>query len=222
MKRAVVLASGGVDSTTLAYYLAAHNCRPILFSIFYGQRHRKELESVARIQSVTGWEWHRLDLPYLGLIFRPSSLTDEKLPVPEGHYTDPTMRLTIVPYRNLILLSLGASLAIKLGVEGVAYAAHTGDHVIYPDCRVEFAEAYRRVLEVGIEGFLSPPELITPFITWTKADIVREGSALGVPYSITWSCYQGQEKHCGRCGTCVERKEAFSLAGVEDPTCYEE
>jgi 7-cyano-7-deazaguanine synthase len=128
------------------------------------------------------------------------------------------MRATVYPNRNLIMLSLAAGMAIVRGAEGVAYAAHGGDHPIYPDCRPEFVDAARQAFRVGN---WEPIDLIAPFITWKKEDIVRRGADLGVPFAETWSCYKGvRGGHCGTCGTCVERREAFSLAGVPDPTVY--
>ena len=127
------------------------------------------------------------------------------------------MKSTVVPNRNMIMLSLAAARAIAVGADGVAYAAHSGDHAIYPDCRPEFADAVAAALRIC---HYTPIELERPFVDMTKADIVRLGAELGVDFSKTWSCYKGGEKHCGKCGTCVERREAFRLAGVPDPTEY--
>ncbi len=128
------------------------------------------------------------------------------------------MKATVVPNRNMILLALAAGWAISQKADAIAYAAHGGDHAIYPDCRPEFAEAMRHA--IGLADW-HRVELLRPFVTLTKADIVRRGAELGAPLGSTWSCYRGGARHCGRCGTCVERREAFALAGVPDPTDYE-
>ena len=127
------------------------------------------------------------------------------------------MKATVVPNRNMILLSLAAGYAISIQYDTVAYAAHSGDHTIYPDCRPAFADAMEQVLKLADWESIS---LFRPFVNWSKADLVKRGNEIGVPFEHTWSCYAGGEKHCGKCGTCVERKEAFELVGLSDPTCY--
>jgi 7-cyano-7-deazaguanine synthase len=150
-----------------------------------------------------------------------SSQTDKSVPVPEGHYEEESMKQTVVPNRNMILLALAGAWAISTKSDAIAYAAHSGDHAIYPDCRPEFTEAMSDALRLCDWHEV---KLMRPFLYPTpmsKADIVKLGTSLGVPFELTWSCYKGGEKHCGKCGTCVERVEAFQLAGVEDPTEYE-
>jgi 7-cyano-7-deazaguanine synthase len=127
------------------------------------------------------------------------------------------MKATVVPNRNMILLSLAAGHAISIQYDTVAYAAHAGDHTIYPDCRPAFADAMEQALKLADWESIS---LFRPFVNWSKADLVKRGNEIGVPFEHTWSCYAGGEKHCGKCGTCVERKEAFELVGLSDPTCY--
>jgi 7-cyano-7-deazaguanine synthase len=146
-----------------------------------------------------------------------SSLMRDGVPVPEGHYEDESMKSTVVPNRNMILLSIATAWSIASGLQGVAYAAHSGDHAIYPDCRPAFADAMNEAIRLCD---YSSQELVRPFVSLTKADIVRVGASLGVPFEKTWSCYNGRKLHCGKCGTCVERIEAFELAGVPDPTEY--
>lgn len=163
--------------------------------------------------------WRILPLDFLAKsIFPGSSQTSEDVPVPEGHYAEESMKATVVPNRNMVLLSLATAWAVSLKAQYVAYAAHAGDHAIYPDCRPEFfghlGEAIRRCDWHKVEP-------LSPFIRMTKSQIVKEGDKLQVPFERTYSCYKGGEKHCGKCGTCVERREAFSLAGVPDPTQYE-
>jgi 7-cyano-7-deazaguanine synthase len=165
---------------------------------------------------------HRLvDLRSLGSLLAGSALTDESVEVPDGHYTDESMRVTVVPNRNALMLDAAVALAVVGGAQAVAFGAHRGDHAVYPDCRPEFVEAFTRTAVLANAGFL--PEgftVLAPFLTWSKAQVVALGDRLGVPFERTWSCYRGGEVHCGRCGTCVERREAFTLAGVSDPTVY--
>jgi 7-cyano-7-deazaguanine synthase len=146
-----------------------------------------------------------------------SALTDPSISLPEGHYAEDSMKATVVPNRNMILLSLAAGHAISLQFDTVAYAAHAGDHTIYPDCRPEFATAMDEALKLCDWNTVS---LYRPFVQLSKHDLVRKGNELGVPFEKTWSCYAGNDKHCGKCGTCVERKEAFELVGLLDPTEY--
>jgi 7-cyano-7-deazaguanine synthase len=147
-----------------------------------------------------------------------SSLTSPNIQVPEGHYEDESMKATVVPNRNMILLSIATGWAVSTGASSVSYAAHFGDHAIYPDCREEFADAMNNIMEIAGWDKVS---LNRPFSSFTKADIVKLGDELGVPFEKTWSCYKGGQIHCGVCGTCVERREAFELAGVTDPTIYD-
>ncbi|MFM9146691.1 MAG: 7-cyano-7-deazaguanine synthase, partial [Verrucomicrobiota bacterium] len=137
--------------------------------------------------------------------------------VPEGHYEEESMKATVVPNRNMLLISVATAWAVSLRAESVAYGAHGGDHAIYPDCRPEFAEALDRAVRLADWHEV---RLERPFVKMDKAAIVRRGAELDVPFSLTWSCYVGGERHCGKCGTCVERKEAFRLARVTDPTDY--
>ena len=141
--------------------------------------------------------------------------------VPDGHYTDVSMATTIVPNRNAILLSVAVGIAMAHGARRVAFGAHAGDHAIYPDCRTAFVAAFDRAARLGTDtGATEPVGVIAPFASWKKADIVALGAELGVPFGDTWSCYRGGRAHCGTCGTCVERREAFALADVPDPTRY--
>jgi 7-cyano-7-deazaguanine synthase len=220
---AVVVASGGVDSTTLAYRLRTEGRQLTLLGVDYGQRHCAELSYVKRTAAVLGARYVQLHLPDLGRLLAGSALTDQQVAVPSGHYTDVSMRATVVPNRNALLLDLAVGLAVSVKADAVAFGAHAGDHPIYPDCRPAFLEAYARMAVVANEGFLPEGfEVLAPFLTWTKADIVCLGAQLDVPFTDTWSCYRGGSRHCGRCGTCTERKEAFALAGVADPTDYQD
>lgn len=217
--KAVVLFSGGLDSTVLAHQLIHQKADVRLLSIHYGQRHQKELEHSTRIASILGSPHQILDFSNLGKLLGGSSLTDDTITLPEGHYAEESMKSTVVPNRNMILLSLAAGHALSIGFDTIAYAAHAGDHFIYPDCRPEFAEAMEKALGLADWEDL---KLYRPFVDKTKADLVKLGTELGSPLEMTWSCYAGMDNHCGKCGTCVERKEAFELAKVPDPTKYEE
>src|SRR6185369_1339060 len=198
-KKAVVLLRGGIDSTTLLYYLRSLNWEVRALSVFYGQRHSRELDSAFRICRQLGVEHDTCNLDALKPLLKGSSQTDN-VAVPEGHYADPVMRVTVVPNRNMIMLAVAAATAISNGASHVAYAAHAGDHAVYPDCRPEFIRAMDGALKLcHYDGGVS---LMNPFATITKAEIVRHGLQLKVPYELTYSCYTGKEKHCGRCGTC--------------------
>lgn len=217
--KTVIVLSGGMDSTTLLYMLDRNHDLDAI-SIHYGQKHSKEIE-FARLHCDS------LCIPHSVIdienVFRhlagKSALLRKDIAVPKGHYEDESMKATVVPNRNMIFLSIAIARAIATESGNVAYAAHAGDHAIYPDCREEFADKMHALSQVCD---YKPITLLRPFVYKTKADIVEIGSQLNVPYQHTWSCYVGGEKHCGKCGTCVERKEAFELAGVKDPTEYEE
>ncbi|MGH3833990.1 MAG: 7-cyano-7-deazaguanine synthase QueC [Pseudonocardiaceae bacterium] len=217
----VLILSGGLDSTVLGYRLRADGARLTMLSFDYGQRHRCELE-YARRTAVTLTGPHRvIDLSALSSMLAGSSLTDTTVDVPDGHYTDLSMRVTVVPNRNAIMLDVAVAQAVAVQADAVAFGAHAGDHPIYPDCRPVFLDAYRRMVLLANEGFLAPRfTVLAPFLALSKADIVRFGADLGVPFADTWSCYKGDERHCGTCGTCVERREAFQVARVADPTEY--
>ncbi len=209
--------SGGLDSTVLLWYLLAEGHEIRCLGVNYGQRHKKELEAARALCSLRGIEYEVADLSSLQKMFAGSSQTSKEIEVPEGHYAEESMKLTVVPNRNMVLLSLATSWAVATKSDRVAYAAHHGDHAIYPDCRSEFAEAMNTAITLCD---WHPVQLWRPFIDNTKASLVSWGDRLGVPFEKTWSCYKGQEFHCGKCGTCTERREAFQLTGVKDPTQY--
>ena len=142
--------------------------------------------------------------------------------MPDGHYTDKSMRATVVPNRNALMLDVAVAVAASTGCAGVAFGAHGGDHAIYPDCRPEFIAAFESAAKLANAGFVADGFRVwAPFLELSKSDIVRLGAGYGVPFDRTWSCYRGGELHCGSCGTCTERREAFTVAGVPDPTAYE-
>lgn len=214
----LVVCSGGLDSVTLAHHVAEAGDLAGLMAFDYGQRHRKELDFAAAAGDRLGVSCERIDLSGLGRHLTGSALTDD-VAVPEGHYSAESMAVTVVPNRNPILLTIAFAIAASRGWDRVAAAVHAGDHAVYPDCRPEFVEAFAAMEKRALEG-LGQIALDTPFVTWTKAQIAAEAGRLGVPVAETWSCYRGEDRHCGRCGTCVERREALHRAGVADPTPY--
>jgi 7-cyano-7-deazaguanine synthase len=217
----VTIISGGLDSTVLAYLLHRNGAALTLLSFDYGQRHRTELTYARRTAEVLHAEHHLVDLTGLVTLLTGSALTDTKVDVPDGHYSDAAMRATVVPNRNAIMLDVAVARAVSAGADAVAFGAHAGDHPIYPDCRPEFLRAYQQMASAANEGFAHPRfRVLAPFIDVAKSDIAALGAHLGVPFADTWSCYKGGPAHCGRCGTCVERREAFAVAGVADPTEY--
>jgi 7-cyano-7-deazaguanine synthase len=222
-RHAVVIASGGLDSTAVAYWLADRGSRLKLLSFDYGQRHVKELRYAARLAERLDARHELVDLTSVGALLGGSALTDAAVAVPDGHYTDASMRITVVMNRNAIMLSVAVGAAVAAGADAVAFGAHAGDHSVYPDCRPAFFDLFERSVRAGNEGFLPVGfQFLAPFLWETKADVVRTAARLGVPFEQTWSCYKGGDRHCGTCGTCVERIEAFAVAGVEDPTEYED
>ncbi|MBR4597459.1 MAG: 7-cyano-7-deazaguanine synthase QueC [Opitutales bacterium] len=215
--RSVIIYSGGLDSTVLLYKLASENALAEAVSINYGQRHAKELEFAFQNCKKLGVKFNLIDLSSLNSVFGNSALTNQSIEVPDGEYARGNIALTVVPNRNMIMLSIAAARAMALGCGGVAYAAHSGDHALYPDCTPEFAGALAKAIALADERKI---ELLRPFINMGKADIVKLGAELGVDFSGTWSCYKGGKLHCGKCSTCRERRQAFIEAGVPDPTEY--
>ncbi|MFD8497766.1 7-cyano-7-deazaguanine synthase QueC [Amycolatopsis sp. NPDC059657] len=222
-RTAIVVASGGLDSTVLAYWLADRGTELMLLSFDYGQRHRVELGYATEIARMMGCPHRTVDLTTFGSLVKGSALTDSQIAVPEGHYTDSSMRATIVPNRNAIMLDIAVAVAVARKTDAVAFGAHAGDHTVYPDCRPEFVENFTQSTRTANEGMLVGEfEVLAPFMDHSKTEIVRIGTSLGVPFARTWSCYRGETTHCGTCGTCVERREAFSQNGIADPTTYAE
>ena len=219
MKTAVVL-SGGMDSATLLYDLVSqgHNCTALLFN--YSQRHACELGYGTRLCAHQKVPYQLVDLTDVSHLFAgESSQVNRSVKVPDGHYTQDAMKVTVVPNRNMIMLSLAVGYAVAHGLDNVAYGAHKGDHTIYPDCRESFVVAMQHA--IGLCDW-HPVKLLAPYLAHSKADICKRGSVLGVPFADTWSCYNGDGKtHCGSCATCIERLECFHLAGVPDPTRYD-
>lgn len=220
--RIVVSLSGGLDSAVLAAWLSSTDHEVRCIGVNYGQRHVVELQYAAKVAQALGLPFDVVEVPGLAAALGGSSQTDPNVRVPKGHYADATMRATVVPNRNMILLAIAAGAALAKRFEAVAIANHAGDHAIYPDCRPEFVDAMRPPLSLC---HYEPVRLLTPFVDMTKADIVKLGARLQVPFVNCYSCYEGRDGnghliHCGECGTCYERAEAFRLAGEPDPTTY--
>jgi 7-cyano-7-deazaguanine synthase len=218
---AVAIVSGGMDSVAMAYKLHSEGYRLLLLSFDYGQRHKKELYSARKAAKALGAEHEIVRMPEMASLLRGSALTSPEVDVPHGHYAADNMALTVVPNRNAIMLAIAWGAAVARSAQVVAIGVHAGDHAVYPDCRPEFIVQLGRALHTANKGFGDPSLALTaPFVTWSKDQIVSRCDQYGVRWQDTWSCYEGGDVHCGRCGTCVERKEAFRLGGVIDPTDY--
>jgi 7-cyano-7-deazaguanine synthase len=215
--KTVVLLSGGLDSTALLFYLLGKGHELRALGVNYGQRHKRELTMAREIASMAKVPYEIADLQPITRLLSNSALTNMNIEVPEGHYADENMKITVVPNRNMLMLSVAIAWAISEEFDAVAYAAHAGDHAIYPDCREDFIEALARAAALAS---WHPIQILRPFVHKTKAEIVKIGNQNHAPLDLTWSCYQGGSSHCGRCGTCVERREAFGMAGIPDPTAY--
>ena len=214
----VLILSGGLDSTVLLYHLRAEGHRVKALSVNYGQRHGKELAYARATCERLGVEHRTADLTGIAGLLGQSALVDPAVAVPHGGYAEANMKATVVPNRNMLMLAAAAAWAIAEKADHVSFAAHHGYHTLYPDCKPEFIAAMTTAILLADWHQVS---LVAPFATRTKADIVRRGADLGVPFDQTWSCYEGGALHCGRCGTCLERVEAFRTAGVPDPTAYQ-
>lgn len=216
MKKSMIILSGGMDSVTLLYDKQEEIALAVTFD--YGSNHNKREEEFAKYHcEKLGIEHITIPLAFIHDYFK-SSLLEGASAIPDGHYEDETMKSTVVPFRNGIMLSVACGLAESRELEKVLIANHFGDHAIYPDCRKGFIDAMSEAMKCGTYKGIT---IDAPYTTITKTDIAKIGKSLGIDYSKTYSCYKGGEKHCGKCGTCVERKEALRDAGIEDPTEYE-
>ena len=215
-KDSVIIYSGGLDSTTLLYEERERVALAVTFD--YGSNHAAREMACARLHCARlGIEHVVIDLAFFKQHFS-SSLLNGADAIPDGDYADSNMRSTVVPFRNGIMLSIACGLAESRGLKRVLIANHGGDHAIYPDCRPQFVAAMDAAMQAGTYDGV---QLVAPYTDISKADIVRRGAQLGIDYGETYSCYKGGEHHCGSCGTCTERREAFREAGLPDPTVYE-
>ena len=213
----LIVVSGGMDSVTLLYDMKDSIALAVSFD--YGSNHNaREIPLAAMHCGRLGIRHITIGLDFMQKYFK-SSLLDGADAIPEGHYADDNMKSTVVPFRNGIMLAIAAGIAESNGLKNVLIANHGGDHAIYPDCRPEFVSAMDAATTAGTYVGV---RVVAPYTNLTKADIARKGKLLGIDYAETWSCYKGGEKHCGRCGTCVEWREALAEAGIEDSTEYEE
>ncbi len=214
----VVLCSGGMDSVTALYWARREHRVAVAVSLDYGAKHNhREIPFAIDHARRVGARHETIALEFVNRLFA-SDLLQSGGEIPEGHYEAETMKQTVVPFRNAIMLSIACGLAESVGAEGLVIAAHGGDHAIYPDCREDFMRAMGDAMRLGTYAGV---QLLRPFIALNKGQIAAEGARLGVDFAQTWSCYKGGPVHCGKCGTCVERREAFLQAGIEDPTSYE-
>ena len=216
MKVSILILSGGMDSTTLLYDYQERIALAISFD--YGSNHNDKEIPFARLHCERlGIKHIVIPLDFMAKYFH-SSLLEGSNAIPEGHYADDNMKSTVVPFRNGIMLAIAAGMAENNDLPYVMMANHGGDHTIYPDCRPEFVEAFDAAAHAGTYNGV---RLLSPYCNMTKGDIAKRGKELGINYAETWSCYKGGDKHCGRCGTCVERQEALAEAGIPDPTEYD-
>ncbi|MBI2639178.1 7-cyano-7-deazaguanine synthase QueC [Candidatus Peregrinibacteria bacterium] len=204
--KTILIYSGGMDSTTLLYKLRAEGDLLHALSFDYGQRHKKELKAAAKICKKLNVPHKIVDITAVKNLMEGSALTSGRIKVPEGHYQDKTMRATVVPNRNMIFIALAIAQAVSMKFDRVAIAVHAGDHAIYPDCRPAFIKAMHTASKIANYEKIA---ISAPFLNITKRDIAKIGHQLGVPYELTWTCYKGLHKPCGKCGACVERQEAL-------------
>ncbi|MDO6763969.1 7-cyano-7-deazaguanine synthase QueC [Agarivorans sp. 1_MG-2023] len=216
-EKAVVIYSGGMDSYTVLHKTLQLGLQPFALSFNYGQRHIKELEYAKNVCDEQSVEHKIVDISSINQLLEGSSLTSD-IDIPEGDYQEESMKSTVVPNRNMILLSLAIGYAVSIGAKKVFYGAHSGDHAIYPDCRPEFV---RKMNEVSLIANYEAVEVISPYLEQSKIDILSDGLAMNLDYAKTWTCYNGRDLACGKCGACQERLEAFKLNAVKDPLSYE-
>lgn len=217
MSKVVVLVSGGMDSVVALYHARLEDEVVGALSFDYGSKHNhKEIPFAAHHCARLGVPHRVISLSFIDELFA-SDLLKSGGAIPDGHYEEQTMKQTVVPFRNGIMLSIAGGYAESVEANGLVIAAHAGDHAIYPDCRETFMQAMGDAIRLGT---YAEAQLLRPFIHFSKAQIATRGEELGVDFSKTWSCYKGQDIHCGTCGTCVERREAFEVAGLPDRTVY--
>ena len=217
MKDSLIILSGGMDSVTMLHDFCNDIALAVTFD--YGSNHNKREAACAAYQcQLLGIKHILIPLDFMGKYFK-SSLLEGAEAIPEGHYASENMKSTVVPFRNGIMLAIACGIAESNGLKHVMMSNHSGDHAIYPDCRQEFVDAMTAAMTAGTYEHI---DLVAPYTAISKTDIARIGKRLGIDYSTTYSCYKGGEHHCGKCGTCVERKEALRDAGIDDNTIYDD
>lgn len=217
MKDSIIVVSGGMDSITLLYDYKDRIALAVSFD--YGSNHNaKELPLAEMHCKRLGIPHITIPLMFMKDYFK-SSLLEGAEAIPEGNYDEENMKSTVVPFRNGIMLSVACGLAETHHLKHVMMANHSGDHTIYPDCRPGFVSSMSAAMQAGTYDGV---DIVAPYTNITKADIARIGKRLGIDYSETWSCYKGSEHHCGKCGTCRERREALAEAGIDDTTVYDD
>ena len=216
-EKVVVIYSGGMDSFTVLHKAIEEgkDVYPLTFN--YGQRHSKEIEYAANVCRDLKVPHKVVDISAINQLMAGNSLTDD-IDIPEDHYEEESMKSTMVPNRNMVLLSMAIAYAVSLDARAVYYGAHSGDHAIYPDCRPEFVEKMNDVSQIAN---YDPVDIVSPYIKVDKIGILTDGIRMGLDYGQTWTCYNGREHACGQCGSCQERLEAFEKNGVQDPLSYE-
>ncbi|MEG3755296.1 7-cyano-7-deazaguanine synthase QueC [Psychromonas arctica] len=217
-KKVVVIYSGGMDSYTVLHKAIEEGLTPFALTFDYGQRHVKEIQIASEVCESLAINHKIIDITAINQLIGGSSLTDSSIEVATGDYDNNNMVNTVVPNRNMILLSLAVGYAVSIGAEKVYYGAHSGDHEIYPDCRPIFVE---KMNEVAAVANYEKTEIHSPYLKSDKVGILKDGLRMGLDYSKTWTCYNGREKACGECGSCKERLEAFAKNGLSDPISYE-
>lgn len=213
----ITVLSGGMDSTTMLYKLLAEGNEIRAISFDYGQRHKLELEKASETCKKLGVEHKIIDISFIKDLVSNSALTGD-IEVPEGHYASENMKLTVVPNRNMIMASIAIGYAVNEDYDAVALGVHSGDHAIYPDCRPDFID---KLNSLSLIANFKPIQVLAPFLNLDKGDIATIGKELEVDYSNTLTCYKGTEIPCGKCGSCVERAEAFEKANSNDPLIKE-
>lgn len=216
MTKIIVVYSGGLDSFTLLNEAIRSGKDISALSFDYGQKHSKELHFVEKFCTQESIDSKIVDISSIKELFQGSSLTDD-IDIPKGHYEDDSMKSTVVPNRNMILISLALGYAVTKGAEEVWFGAHAGDHAIYPDCRPEFVEKMDSVARIAN---YSPIAIKAPYITMSKTEILAIGLNMQLDYGLTWTCYEGKDLACGSCGACHERLESFAANNVIDPIKY--
>lgn len=216
-EKVVVIYSGGMDSFTVLHKAIEEGKEVYPLTFNYGQRHSKEIVYAANVCKTLNVGHKIVDISAINQLMAGNSLTDD-IDIPEGHYEEDSMKSTMVPNRNMVLLSMAIAYAVSLDAKAVYYGAHSGDHAIYPDCRPEFVEKMNDVSQIAN---YDPVDIVSPYIKVDKIGILTDGLRMGLDYGQTWTCYNGREHACAQCGSCQERLEAFEKNGVKDPLTYE-